>query len=295
MKPRIAVLGLGHGIKHATDLVNSDQGELVAIADADEAKRTTSEKLGARFYTDYKRLLDSEDLDGAIVALPNNLHVEVGIELARRGLHILMEKPLANTSKEAEQVVTAVKSNNVIMLVGHHRRFSSKVQAVREMVQNGELGKILGVSVLWTARKHDAYYSQAKAWHARADMGGGPLLINTIHDIDDIRFICGEVTQVFAFTGHIGRGLPCEDTAAVGLKLENGALVTVFVTDASPALWFYEATAQENPLFWPNTEDCYFFCGTKASIAFPSLRKVYYLTEPRTRVGTLRRSTGLPS
>ncbi len=280
MEPRIAVLGLGHGVKHATDLTQTPYGKLVATCDADPEKEQVAMRLGARFYTDYRVLLDNEKLDGVIVALPNDIHLDAGLECARRGLHILMEKPITPTLEEADRLIEVVKRHGVKLLVGHHRRFSAKLRAVRDLIARGEIGELVGVSVTWAMRKPDGYYTGKRRWHAKAEQGGGPLLINVVHDVDDLRFTCGEISSVFAYTANKIRGVDreftAEDTVALSLTLKNGALATIFATDAAPSLWAYECTAQENPMFWPSNEDCYLFFGTKAAIAFPRMLRVYY-------------------
>lgn len=280
MRPRIAVFGLGHGTKHATDLTETSYGELVAICDRNPEKEQAATRLGARFYTNYRTLLDNEKLDGVIVALPNDVHLDAGLECARRGLHILMEKPIAPTLEEADELIEAVNRSGVKMLVGHHRRFSAKLRAVRDIIARGEIGDLVGVSVTWAMKKPDDYYTGKRRWHAKAEQGGGPLLINVVHDVDDLRFTCGEISSVFAYVANKIRGVDpeftAEDTVAISLTLRNGALATIFATDTSPSLWAYECTAQENPAFWPSNENCYLFFGTKAAIAFPRMLKVYY-------------------
>src|SRR5207237_7798811 len=129
----------------------------------------------------------------------------------------------------------------VALLVGHHRRYNPVIEKSRELVRSGALGKLITVVALWLIRKPDDYFEIA--W--RREQGGGPILINLIHDIDDLRYICGEIDSVQAMTSNAMRGFAVEDTAAITLRFFNGAIGTVTVSDAVPAPWWWEITSGE--------------------------------------------------
>ena len=158
--------------------------------------------------------------------------------------------------------------------MGHHRRFNPLVEATRKVVRGGQIGTLVGVNVLWTLLKPPDYFQFA--W--RKQKGGGPILINLIHDIDNIRYICGEIIRVYAEMSNVVRKFPVEDSASVSLRFEDGAIGSILVSDCVPSMWSYEATTGENPHFFHNLdpENCYYFFGTKASFAFPCLKKVFY-------------------
>jgi predicted dehydrogenase len=120
---------------------------------------------------------------------------------------------------------------------------------------------------LWLLRKPGNYFDVA--W--RREPGGGPVLINLIHDIDDLRFICGEIAEVQALTSNQARGFAVEDTAALLLRFESGALGTVTVSDATPAPWSWELTSGENAAYPKQDQPCYLFAGTKGSLSVPNM------------------------
>jgi predicted dehydrogenase len=132
----------------------------------------------------------------------------------------------------------------------------------------------VGVTILWTLLKPSEYFQAS--W--RKSKGGGPILINLIHDIDNIRYICGEIIRVYAEKSNVVRKFPVEDSVSVSLRFEDGAIGSILVSDCVPSMWSYEATTGENPQFFHNTtpENCYYFFGTKASFVFPGLKKVFY-------------------
>jgi len=272
LKPRIGVIGLSHGMSFVNILLKSKKYNLICVCDIQEKYEEKLNYHGIKYYTDYKKMITEEGLDGVIIALPNQLHASVGVECAYKKLHILMEKPIATNILDADKIIDAARKNKVKLLVGHHRRFSSYVQKVREIIQNGEIGKFVGVNVLWATLKPDEYYS--KSWTTKE--GGGPLFINAIHDIDNLRYICGEIKQVYAELNNNIRNFMVEDTISITTRFINGGLGNILVSDCAPSPWFYEAACRENSHFSPSMQNCYYFFGTEGSIDFPKLEKTYY-------------------
>lgn len=266
---RLAVMGAGLiGARHAALVRANAACVLVGLCDTDPARQSAADDLGVPFYCSVEKLLDRERPDGAIIATPNAQHTPVAVACAARGVHILVEKPIADTLGQAQCLIAAARDGGIRVLVGHHRRHNPLVQQARDLVRGGALGRLLGFSVLWTLLKPEEYFRVA--WR-RERPGGGPLLINLIHDLDSLRFICGEVAGVYAQTSSAARGLGVEDTLSLSLTMESGALGTILASDATPAPWSYEATTAENPSYFHVAENCTHFVGTAASLAFPQM------------------------
>ncbi len=273
-KVRLASIGAGMiGHVHAGFAAAMEECEYVALCDGDPAKAELAEELGAKYYSDYREMIEKEVLDGVIIAVPNEMHETVGTACAEKGIHILMEKPIAPTVEAAEKLIHSAKVNNVQLLVAHHRRFNPMMEATRKIVRSGELGDIVGISILWCMYKPPEYFA-AGPW--RKKKGGGPILINTIHEIDDLRYIYGEIGRVYAEVSNKIRKFEVEDTVSISLKFKDGTLASILMSDAAPSLWGYESTMGENPFFYPTEADTYHFLGTKASLTFPGMKKVYY-------------------
>jgi len=162
------------------------------------------------------------------------------------------------------------------MLVGHHRRHNPIIKAARETVANGRLGRLTAIVGLWLLKKPDDYFEVT--W--RREQGGGPLLINLIHDIDNLRFICGEIVEVQALTSNRVRGFAVEDTAALLMRFANGALGTMTVSDATPAPWSWELASGENPAYPRQDQPCYIFSGTVGSLSVPNMELWSYAQQP---------------
>jgi predicted dehydrogenase len=272
---RLGLIGMGLiGTPHANTLQKVDNCHLVAAADIDEQHAETAARIGVTYYRDYEEMIRKESLQGVIIATPNHLHAPMGIACAERGLHLFVEKPITPNLPDADRLIDAAKRNNVHVLVGHQRRFNARVEKTRDVVRGGELGKLVGATITWALLKPPQYFQGPFSW--RKNKGGGPILINLIHEIDNLRYICGEIDDVFAVASNKTREFSVEDTAAVTFRFRSGAVGTAFVSDCVPSLSAYEATTGENPLIPHDFGNCYHFYGTEASLLFPQMKKLYY-------------------
>jgi len=143
------------------------------------------------------------------------------------------------------------------------------------VIQNGDIGRLVGVTAMFCLLKPDDYYNVE--W--RTQPGGGPVLINLIHEIDCLRYICGEIRSIYAMTSSATRGFAVEDTASITLEFENDALGSLLGSDAVPAPWSYETTTFENPMYFHTDQNCFHFMGSKGSLAFPRMELWRYPNE----------------
>jgi predicted dehydrogenase len=266
---RIAVLGAGLiGKRHIqTILAAPHAGELVAVADPVADPRAFH--LGAAaWFTDATQMLDRVRPEAVILATPNALHAGQGKLACERGIHFLVEKPVTATLDEAAELVRAVDDSGVKTLVGHHRRYLAAIQDAKQRIAGGELGELVAASVVWATRKPDPYFDTA--WRTQA--GGGPLLINAIHEIDMLRHLCGEIAAITGMTSNARRGFAVEDSAAASFAFANGCLGTLICTDAGFSPWTIEQGTQENPNFAFTGQSAYRVIGTKGSLEMPVLR-----------------------
>ncbi|MCY4079821.1 MAG: Gfo/Idh/MocA family oxidoreductase [Caldilineaceae bacterium] len=267
-KLRIAILGAGTMGRRHIDYVNaSDDCQLVAICDPDSGVAELAARNEVPFFYDEFEALDLAAPDGAIIAAPTNLHEELALACIRRGIVPLVEKPITAALDEGQRLVDEAADAAVPVLVGHHRRYHPRIQRLWKLAKGGAIGSLIGVSLLWAVKKPDAYYDTV--WRTRA--GGGPVLTNLIHEIDTLRYICGEMTSVYAATSSATRGFEVEDSAAITLNFTGGVVGSIFLSDAAPSPWSYELTMFENPSYAHVAANCAFFFGTEGSIAFPRM------------------------
>ena len=264
----IGVIGAGLiGRKHLAKLAGRSDYHLVGIADVN-VDQVAAEHPTTRVHADYRRLLDEARPDAVIIASPNSLHAAQGIECARRGIHILIEKPVTDTLDTAAALMAEVRKAGIQSLVGHHRRHHQQVKALKAAFQDQRIGDVVGVSAIWATHKPADYFKIAP-WRSQA--GGGPILLNLIHEIDFLRFTVGEIVAVEAIASNRQRGFAVEDTAAALLEFDNGAIGTFFISDSAVSPWTSEQGLGESPEFPFSGESNYRFLGRRGSIEFPAL------------------------
>lgn len=280
-KLRIAVAGAGLiGRTHIALIERSHDARLSAIVDPAASATEVARRGGVVLHAALGDLLATDRPDGVILATPNRLHVTQALECIAAGVPVLVEKPVADSVEEGERLCAAAEGARAKVLVGHHRVHSPLLEAACAVIERGALGRLVAVSGSALFYKPDGYFDDAP-W--RTQPGGGPILINLIHEIGNLRAMCGEIVAVQALASNAVRGFPVEDTVAINLSFANGALGTFLLSDsaASPRSW--EQTSQENPSYatYPD-EDCYVVVGTDGSLAVPTMRlKTYARKEDR--------------
>ncbi len=264
----IAIVGFGNiGAKHAAAIAKAQHCRLTAIVDPLTSRAEEPAARGVPFFADVAQMLAAARPDGVIIATHTQAHVDVAMTCVEAGLPCLVEKPFAVTVANARTVLDAAKRKGIPLLTGHHRRYNPLVQKAHALIHDGTLGELVGVSGMWALRKHDSYYETA--W--RTKPGAGPILTNIIHDIDSLRYICGEVDSIMAITSNAVRGHVVEDSASVTIAFQGGALGSFLITDAGNSPWAWEVNSAENPDYPVMDQNTYLFTGTEAALGFPRL------------------------
>jgi predicted dehydrogenase len=242
-----AVLGCGSiaEIAHFPSLSKTEGAELIACCDIDEkTAREAAEKWGARaWFTDYRKMLDDcQDLDAIIVATPNNLHRNQAVAAAKAGLHVLVEKPLAATNKEAWDIVNACRENKVKLMVGCDRRFWTHNQWAKQLIDDGVIGNVLMARASLHEHWHLYQNHVAKTdFRLRAELSGGAALTDTgAHAIDLLTWLVGSrVKRVVGIAKRLA--MPAsytlnDDTVWVLVEYENGTEGCVSCNRFSPVV-----------------------------------------------------------
>lgn len=275
-KLKIAVVGPGLiGREHVKLIHASDRCELVAIIAPDKKihKKYTLEN-NAHFYDSLNQSFEAEKIDGVIIASPNRYHFEQAIDCIEANIPVLIEKPIAASLKEGIEIARRAKESRAKVLVGHHRTYSPIMTKAREIIQSGKIGKV--VSIMGSAQFYKPKkYFEAGAW--RKIKGGGPILINLIHEVGNLRSLCGDIDSVQALASSAVRGFEVEDTVAINFRFRNGVLGTFMLSDTAASCRSWEQTSGENPNYasYPNDE-AYLVSGTQGSLSIPTMLLRYY-------------------
>src|SRR5262245_5166848 len=265
----IAIVGCGAiGCEHLARVRASARCAVSALVDPQPAAAQQAQQLGCAHHASLEGLLRGPLPDAAIVATPNALHAPQALALLRRGVPVLVEKPVAGSLPAGEQLMEVVRDTRVPALVGHHRRHSAAIVAALDCIAAGTLGRLVALNATTLLHKPDSYFEVT--W--RREVGGGPLLINAVHDIDSLRALAGDIVAVQARASSAVRGFAVEDTAAALLEFASGALGTLLVSDTAVAPRSWEHTSGENPIYPRDaSQDCIFVAGTQGSLALPTM------------------------
>jgi len=269
MGQKIALVGAGSiGTRHLKAMRQTDTVTLAAIVDPVPDAAALAQEEGVPFFSDTQPMLEQIHPAGVIIATPTEHHLAPSLAALAHGSHVLIEKPIAATNAEADQIIAACAQTGRHALIAHQRRYYPQVEQARDIVQGGAIGQLVGVSGLWAVRKHQEYY--AADWRKR--WPASPILTNLVHELDYLRYICGPILAITAEVNNAVLGYEKDDTAATIISFANGAIGTFLMTDQADSPWSFEQATGENALFPPTGENVIRFVGTKGGLDFPNLR-----------------------
>jgi UDP-N-acetyl-2-amino-2-deoxyglucuronate dehydrogenase len=232
---RFALLGCGRISKRHSELLGYnkiDNASLVAVCDIVEEKaKKIGDQFGVPYFTDMHKMMQTIDLDVVTVLTESGYHAKHVIDLAKYKKHVVVEKPMALTLDDADNMIRACDEAGVKLFVVKQNRFNVPVVKVREALMAGRFGKlVLGtVRVRWC--RPQAYYDQ-DAWRGTWALDGGVLTNQASHHVDLLEWMMGDVESVQAMSTTALVNIEAEDTAIVNLRFRNGALGIIEATTA---------------------------------------------------------------
>ena len=285
----IAVIGVGLvGPRHCKAIIENTDTKLVAIVDSDPQSAHVATDLGTTHYASVSSLLASTDKPtAAVVCTPNHTHVSLAKELLEGGVHVLVEKPLGVSAEECKELLGIIQKTGFQVLVGHHRRFNTYMMAVKEALVSGVLGDITAVNSLWTLIKPPEYFEGATDW--RKGMTGGPVLINSIHDVDLMHYLFGPISRVYGERAISRRSHEAEEGVAVTFRFESGVVGTFLASDNVSSPYNFEAGTGENWMIKKTGADFYRIFGTHGTLSVPDMTLWYYADNNNTWTNQLTR------
>ncbi len=226
-KIRVGIVGCGlMGNMHLTAYKKNPDVEVAAYADTDPEKtRSICQRVKGNIYASHKDMFAKEQLDAVSICTVPSTHRQIVLDALEAGIHVLCEKPLAVSVAEAREMTEKAAQKNKLLLTAFKFRFFEEVRQAKELLKQGNLGKITHFRLMF-----GGYLNMAGTWYAnKAISGGGIIMDNGPHAIDLVRYLLGEVKDVSAQLTNF-QDLEVEDTAHLNLTLENRAVGTVDIS-----------------------------------------------------------------
>ncbi len=234
---KIGIIGAGHyGEEHAKAIAQLDDAVVTAASRTNaDALAAFTARYGGAGYTDYVELLNDPDVEVVVIATPHHLHTDIALAAARAGKHILLEKPMAPTLAECQQIADAAREADVALMLGHVNHFAPAYQVAKAILDSGEMGEV----VLGTATMQKQWMEpNRRTWHLDRSAGGGVWMTVGLHPVDRMTWLINApVTHVSAQLSTRFYDQQADDTGMAFFRYANGAagtVVSVGYSDGAP-------------------------------------------------------------
>jgi len=231
---KVALIGCGRiSFKHIEAFVNNaDKLTLTALCDpvlsraqekeSDYKKSFPNAQIS--LFTDYREMLEKQKPDIVTIATESGKHCQITVDCLNAGCHVICEKPMALSTKDADLMISAAKRKNLKLAVCFQNRFNTPVQKLRAALDTGRFGKVLHGSIQIRWNRNEAYYAEAP-WRGTWEQDGGTLMNQCTHGIDLLQWIMGEnAVRVQAQTRRFMRPIEAEDFGAAIIEFKSGAV-----------------------------------------------------------------------
>jgi UDP-N-acetyl-2-amino-2-deoxyglucuronate dehydrogenase len=229
MTIHIGILGGGNiSQTHARAASEIDGINLVAVCGANLGKvGRLAETYGSSAYNDLEAFLKHKPMEVVLIGSPSGLHAEQGIQAARQGLHVLLEKPIAINTEQTDQLLSECEKAGVKLGVFFQDRTAPDILKLKELIDSGGLGKPILVSARVKWYRQPDYYKESRWRGLQALDGGGALMNQGVHTVDLLLWLMGEVRKVWAKTTTALHDIEVEDTAVAAFEFSSGAIGTL--------------------------------------------------------------------
>ena len=227
-KIKFAIIGCGRIAQRHAEHIHA-KGELVAVCDtvSEKADQMASMYHAKAYYAVDELLAKEKGIDVVAICSPNGLHAEHSIKVLNAGFHALCEKPMAITSHDCGRMIQAAERANKRLFAIKQNRYNPPVAAVKKVIDEGRLGKIMSVQLSCFWNRNPDYYKNS--WKGTMELDGGTLFTQFSHFVDLLYWLLGDVKNTKAFLGnyHHQGIIEFEDTGVVILEFANGAIGTI--------------------------------------------------------------------
>lgn len=221
----IGVIGCGGMGRSLANGANAVEGiDIVCVSDLQEdLAKSLADNLNTKYTTDYHELLADDNIDAVLIASPPFLHAQMAVDAANAGKHVFSEKPMAPTLDDCDEMIKAASENGVKLTIGLVCRYHATHSKVHEIVHSGELGNPVNMMVHRIGGPWGG--GNRVQWRMERDKSGGSLMEINAHEIDFLRWTCGDVESVSAVGGqYIQKDTDYPDLVLASLNFKNGAV-----------------------------------------------------------------------
>lgn len=232
---RYALIGCGRISTNHIKAALNNKLEIVAVCDVKPThmeevlkKHNLEKETSIKRYTDYKTMIEENELELVSIATESGIHADVALFCIDNGINVIIEKPMAMSMKDANEIIRRSKEKNVKVSACHQNRFNIAVQEMRKALESGRFGKLSHGSIHVRWNRNQDYYTQAP-WRGTWAQDGGALMNQCIHGIDLLRWMMGdEVEEVYGVTRQqFHHYLEAEDIGMAVVKFKNGSIATI--------------------------------------------------------------------
>ncbi len=232
---KYALIGCGRISTNHIKAARNNKLEIAAVCDIEEnhmqtllAKHGLETDTSIRRYADYRKMIAEVKPELVSIATESGSHAEIALHCIQAGIHVIIEKPMAMSMEDAEEIIRQSQEKNVKVSACHQNRFNLAVQEMRKALEQGRFGRLSHGSIHVRWNRNQQYYTQA-SWRGTWEQDGGALMNQCIHGIDLLRWMMGdEVAEVYGVTRQqFHNYLEAEDVGMAVIKFKNGTIATV--------------------------------------------------------------------
>lgn len=232
---KYALIGCGRIAANHVNAVINNELEFVAVCDHDLGqvervftKSDLSTTRNIKRYSDYKLMIEENEIELVGIATESGSHAEIALFCIEHGLHVIIEKPMALSISDANEIIECSNKKGVKVAACHQNRFNVAIQEMRKALESGRFGKLSHGSIHVRWNRNESYYTQAP-WRGTWAQDGGALMNQCIHGVDLLRWMMGDdVEEIFGVTRQqFHHYLETEDVGMAVVKFKNGAIATI--------------------------------------------------------------------
>jgi UDP-N-acetyl-2-amino-2-deoxyglucuronate dehydrogenase len=228
---RVGIIGTAFGESRCQMLQQTPEAQLTVVCGRDaERTKAIADRYGAAAETDWRRMLERDDVDVVAVYTSTDLHGPIAAEAAKAGKHVIVSKPTAVRLEEGRAMLAAARAAGTHLVVEFDTRYLAAPYRIHKAITEGRLGRLIQGEYANKCLRGQAYYDEGSGWRGKAEFGGGCLLNQGVHAIDHLLWYQGPVEGVCALSGTYAHDMEAEDAASAVIRFVDQSIATLTVT-----------------------------------------------------------------